>query len=73
MQMINQERTEHQKKIIEEWNKERQNLTDYQLETLKLNKEKQELENKNKLDAFNARKTNAMTNIERYKKLKVDS
>lgn len=71
--MINQERTEHQKKIIEEWNKERQNLTDYQLETLKLNKEKQELENKNKLDAFNARKTNAMTNIERYKKLKVDS
>lgn len=73
MQMINQERTEHQKKIIEEWNKERQNLTDYQLETLKLNKEKQEMENKNKLDAFNARKTNAMTNIERYKKLKVDS
>lgn len=71
--MINQERTEHQKKIIEEWNKERQNLTDYQLETLKLNKEKQEMENKNKLDAFNARKTNAMTNIERYKKLKVDS
>lgn len=50
--MINQERTEHQKKIIEEWNKERQNLTDYQLETIKLNKEKQEMDNKLKMDAF---------------------
>lgn len=73
MQLINQERTEHQKKIIEEWNKERQSLTDYQLQTIKINQQKQEIENKKKMEEFIARKHNAETNIERYRKLKVDS
>ena len=38
-----------------------------------MNNEKLELENKKKMDEFLARRHNAETNIERYRKLKVDN
>jgi len=45
--------------IIEQWQKDRQQLSDYQKEVILLNKQKEEQESKNRLDAFMARKNNA--------------
>lgn len=72
MQEINKERSEHQKLLIQEWQKDRQQLSEYQKGVIQQNREKEEADNKKRMDAFMARKVNAQTNIEKFNKLKLD-